>query len=216
MLPVALAAVVAVGGWIPNRALSVTTPQKTTTQAGSQAARLTAYILKRRPAAKPYAARLARAIITQSKRVGLDPAALAAVAWVESRYLRTAKGSAQEVGLYQLMRSDVRMAASWAKLRPTAPPWRSLSREAFTEALRDVEISTYLAADELAGVVAWCKRARHRVNRWQVGDPLGQHRHRYQIDRVAHHNSGAKWPRRGYLRALRYTYKQIRKVLNGR
>lgn len=188
--------------------------------------RLESYILKRQPKAKAYAARLARSIIVQSKRVGLDPAALAAVGWVESHYQTHVVGPAGSEGLFQLRRADARMAASWARLRPTAPPWRSLSREAVTAALRDVEISAYLAADELAGVRSWCRRAGHRIGRrhgpWtRLLGGVGVYRiqaqkHRYAIDRLGHHQTGPRWPQQDYLRALRYTYWQIRKVLRGR
>lgn len=176
--------------------------------------RLEAYILKRQPRAAPYAARLARAIITQSKRVGLDPAALAALGWVESRYRTDAIGPAGSRGIFQLRASDARMAASWARLRPTAPPWRRLSLEAIREAFRDVEVGTYLAADELAGVMAWCRRARHRVWRWAPAS-RDRRRHRYQVDRLGHHQTGPRWPKRSYLRSLRYTYRQIKRHLNG-
>lgn len=196
------------------------------TPAATPTDRLAAYILKRQPTARAYAARLARSIIVQSKRVGLDPAALAAVMWVESRFDRKAKGSAQEVGLAQLMRSDVRLAASWARLRPHAPPWRLLSREAATEALRDIKVSTYLAADELAGVQSWCRRAGHRIGRqhgprlWVLGldgvHRLQARKHRHRVDRLGHHQAGGNWPRRRYLRALRHAYRQIKRALNGK
>ncbi len=191
-------------------------PPVSTQASTTKADRLTAYIVKRQPKAKPYATRLARAIITQSKRVGLDPAALAALAWVESRYRVEAVGPVGSRGIFQLRASDARMAASWARLRPMASPWHRLSLEAIREVFRDVETSTYLAADELAGVVAWCRRARHRVQRWQVGDQLGRRRHRYHIDRLGHHQTGPRWPKRSYLRSLRYTYKQIKRHLNAR
>ncbi len=168
--------------------------------------RLTAYISKRQPRAKPYARTLARSILRESKRVGIDPAVMVAVAWIESRFNRRMRGSAKEEGLYQLMRSDSRMVTSWARLYPTKPTWRSLSREAVIEALRDVQISTYLAADELAGVAAWCRRAGHRI---------GYH-HKHPIDRYGHHQSGPKPSRPSYLRALRWQYRKAQAVLRAR
>ena len=186
--------------------------------------RLTAYIVKRQPKAQPYALVLARSILRESKRVQIDPAVMVAVAWVESRFDVRAKGSAQEQGLYQLMRSDYRMAASWARLHPTEPPWGKLSREAITRALRDVVTSTYLAADELAAVMAWCRKAGHRIGRgappiWILGID-GVHRihsrrqyHTRSIDRVGHHQSGARMPLPGYIRALRHAYKRAKAVI---
>lgn len=190
--------------------------------------RLAEYITKRQPKAEPYAQRLARAIVREARRVRLEPAALAAVAWVESRFDRRARGSAHEYGLWQLIRSDYRMAASWARLRPKGVPWRRLSRAAVIGALRDVDVSAYLAADELAGVRAWCRRAGHRISarwiapRWVLGiDGVhrmhgGRRAHAQEIDRLAHHQSGPRWPLRGYTRALRAEYRRIQQVIRGR
>ena len=190
--------------------------------------RLTNYIIKRsKGKATPYALTLARSILRESKRVGIEPAVMVAIGWVESRFIRTVRGSAGEYGIFQSMRSDVRMPSSWARLRPNSPAWKKLSKEAMVRALRDIKISTYLIADELAALRVWCIRAGHRIGRgtpplWLMG-PDGVHRqhkrkryHRHPVDRYGHHNSGPKQPPLRYLRALRWQYRKAQRIINAR
>jgi len=194
----------------------------------TQADRLAAYISKRQPLARSYARLLASQTIAAGKRHSIKPATLLAVAWVESRFKRCAKGKAGEYGLWQLRPRDARMARGWAWLQrsglvPGFPvsPWRQLSLRVKRRALHDIKVSAELAATELAAVRAWCRRAGHRIGRgarrWVKGadgvNRLTARRHGHWIDRFGHHQTGGRWPRGYYVRGLRREYSRIRRAI---
>jgi hypothetical protein len=185
--------------------------------ASPQADRLAGYIVTRQRAAKPYAPLLARRILAEGKAHGIRPAALAAVAYVESRFQRWVTSKTGDRGIFQLRTTDYRIPVAWLRLRaagltPGYPdaPWRRVPVRAKWRALRDIRISTALAAAELAGVRAWCRRAGHRVSSWRKGA------HRHWIDRYGHHQTGPRWPLGYYVRMLRREYQRIRRVLRTR
>jgi hypothetical protein len=177
--------------------------------------RLETYIVSRQRTARPYARLLAQRVLVEGKRHKIRPAALLAVAYVESRFQRWVVSRTGDRGLWQLRTSDYRIPGAWSRLRaaglvPGYPsrPWRRLPLRARYRALRDVRVSAALAAAELAGVRAWCRRAGHRVSSWRSG-----RYHRHWIDRYGHHQTGPRWPLGYYVRALRREYRRIRRVI---
>lgn len=152
----------------------------------------------------------------EGKRRGLDPIALLAVAWVESGYQswRTLKGDGSH-GIYQIIGGhpgprEARALLSGctkpgepceapevAKRRRKTGPWSK--RE-----LRDVVISTYLAAYEIQRHIAVCHRRRHKPHR---------HPHCRGIQwltRWGHFNAGYNNPRWYYLSRLCKRYRILK------
>lgn len=199
-------------------ALTATTP----------ADRLAKYIVARQPKARPYARLLASEVIRQGRHHKIRPAVLLAIAWAESRFIRTVRGSAHEYGLWQLRADDYRLPKAWDRLRRAKltkwypdSPWRKLPARAQQRAMASIKVGAALAAAELAGVRAWCRKAGHRVGRgsprWVKGRDgvhrLTAHRHRHWIDRFGHHQTGPRWPLRYYVRMLRREYKRISRAM---
>jgi hypothetical protein len=190
--------------------------------------RLAVYITKRQPRARTYSTQLAQRVVAEGKRHKIRPAVLLAIAWTESRYLIRARGRAREHGLWQIMARDYRLPAAWTRLRGLGwlrgypvGPWRKLPATVQRRALTSIRVGTALAAAELAGVRAWCRKAGHRIGRgtprWIRG-PDGVHRltartHGHWIERFGHHQTGPRWPRGYYVRMLRREYRRISLVL---
>lgn len=187
--------------------------------------KLAAYIIARQPRARPYAALMAARVLTEGKQHRIRPAALIAVAWVESRFRRDVVSRTADYGLWQLRATDYRMPSAWRRLwragllpaGMVGAPWWRMPATARWRALKDVRVSAALAAAELAGVRAWCRRAGHRVNEerdWRL-DHRGRWKrvHAQEIDRFGHHLTGSRWPRSWYVKGLRREYRRIRRAL---
>lgn len=182
--------------------------------------RLAAHIVRVQPLARAYSVELARRIFVESAAFGLDPAIMAAIAWIESDYKTGARNSRDgSYGLWQLMARDSYMSRAWASLRragrTTGYPrrsWWGLGARLRWRAMRDVHISTYMAHYEIREALRICGRMGHRVSRWA---PVRRPRrfHRSRLDRYGHFNSGNRWPFPRYLRALEHRTKLIRRVL---
>ncbi len=175
--------------------------------APSQSDRLAAYIVKRSPKAKPTAKTTARAIVLEAKRHRLDVPLFAAIAYRESAFSPKTRSRRYEFGLWQLWPRSKALRGAWAALRAPGvvqgypdSPWRKLSRAARRRAVRDIGISTYLAAWLLRWII---DRARCR----RQGKP-------HEI--YAHYHSGPR-PRHKvwYARRLRLEARRIRRALNG-
>lgn len=186
--------------------------------------RLAAFIVKTQPRAKGYAKVLARRIVLESRAHGLDPAIMAAIAWIESDYRTRARNSRDgSHGLWQLMARDSYMSRAWAELRragrtagyPAASWWRIGARNRI-RAMRDIRLSTYMAHVEIREAIRICKRMGHRVSRWRSSFGAAPPRlfHRDRLERYGHFNSGNRWPLRRYIRALRHRTKLIRNALS--
>lgn len=157
------------------------------------------------PRARPYSDQLARSILGESRRHGLDPAVVTAIAWTESFFQRRPRGGAGEIGLWQLLPGRS-LARRWELLRATRPRlmvgtqgWYRMSRRARRSAAERVEIGTALVALALV-------QARKLCRRWG-------HRHRAGSDSYAHYNTGGPWLRPGYRRVLKYRAEAIRRAL---
>ncbi len=169
----------------------------------------------------------------EARRRGLDPVGLLAVAGVESGYQswRT-HGKDGSHGIYQIIgshpgprearalllgcRPTVKQLAAYGRLwrlrgqgEPCEAPEVAERRVRFGPwtrgELRDVTVSTYLAAYEVARHVAVCHRRRHKVHR---------HPHCRGIQwltRWGHYNSGWHKPRWYYVSRLRKQYRALKK-----
>lgn len=191
--------------------------------------RLNAFILKRQPRAKIYAGLLAERIFIEAKRHGMKVHELASVSWIESDYNVRCKGKAGEHGVWQLMPWEHGMAVAWKWLqahpkefpivkRWPGRPWRKM-RKRRIKVLRDIRASTYLAAYSIQRHVRMCRRLGHRVGKFRCNKPfLNQcsKRHKYEMDRIGHYNSGISWPKAHYLRKLRGRSRLIKRVIDGK
>ena len=207
--------------------------------ATSPADRLAAFIVKRNATARPYAGELARRIMVEAKRHGLQAHELAAVAWIESDFRRGLRGRAYEIGIWQLRPFDHGMGIGWQflKSRPAEfpivrnlhsdqdkarrlfdLPWRSLRWKYRRKVLDDVRAGTYLGAYSIRRHVQMCRRLGHRVGRWRCSKTFINkcpQVHRHEIDRLGHYNSGVGWPKAAYLRKLRWRSRAIGRAING-
>jgi hypothetical protein len=191
--------------------------------------RLAAFIVRRQPEAKPYAAELAQRIFVEGKRRSIPPEVMAAIGWIESDYRRGLRGAKGEIGLWQLgaTRGDHRIPQAWHELTRAAEfadwpivkrlgsrPWSALRKRQREAVLDDVRAGTYIVGLELWSVRRTCYRMRARGHvsggvKWRRSN---WYRHRGP-DVYAHYNSGVRPPRVGYLRKLRRRSKIIRRVL---
>jgi hypothetical protein len=129
-------------------------PDYTTLPAPTRHGRLRDYISRINPAAHSYAGELAGAILHESRRWDLDPHLMTAIVWTESYFQRRAPGSSGERGAWQIMPGLSYLPRAYDALRaamgglPGYPPdgWETLSREWRETVLRDLTLSTYLAA----------------------------------------------------------------------
>jgi soluble lytic murein transglycosylase-like protein len=170
----------------------------------SRAAKLTAYIVRVNPKARPTAAKLARAILREAKRFRLDPALLAAIAHNESWFDVRARGKSYEYGAFQLWWRASYLGPAWTQLRATLGSlpgypdvgWSKLGRRLQIRACRDPDLSAYLAAYLLAYHMRRCPR---RLGRYRC---------------AAAYNSG-NWRkvRRAYRYKLRRWARAIRQAL---
>jgi len=183
---------------------------------------LTQYIAERNPAATPYAAELAVALKSAAAAHDLDWRALAAVAWIESRYVRTVGGKAHESGVMQVRTVDLGLSTPWGRLRRAGKvpkkwdrPWRQINRRTRVVILQDIPITTYLGAWCIAQAIRICRRLGHRVGPYkgQRLSQLGRRYHRDNLERWGHYNSGIRMPRRGYMRALRKELARIKRLV---
>jgi len=177
---------------------------------------LTEYIATRNPAAAPYATELAVALKSAAAAHDLDWRALAAVAWIESRYVRTVGGKAHESGVMQVRTVDLGLSTPWGRLRRAGKvpkkwdrPWRQINRRTRVVILQDIGLTTYLGAWCIAQAIRICKRLGHgmgaasRSRKWHI----------HWLERWGHYNSGIGWPRRGYMRALKKEYSRIKSMV---
>jgi hypothetical protein len=187
--------------------LSLTTGEPVTIyRQTTQAELLAAKIARVNPRARPYAHRLASAIVLEAGRHELDPAILAAIAWTESYFQRRPSGRDGEIGLWQLLPGRS-LARRWAHLQHTRPtlmaghrlPWYRMARRERRRAAEGIEVGTALLA--LAVV-----EARRLCRRWG-------HKHPHDSDTYAHYNTGGPWLRPGYRRVLRYRAESIRRAM---
>ena len=186
------------------------------------AVQLSDYIVKRNPKAVRYSMELAVSLIAAANAHKIDWRALAAVAWVESRFTRTARGRSQEVGVMQVRTVDIGLDPAWERLRASGrtaqhpdKPWRRMSRIERARVLLDIPLSTYMGAWAISEAVRVCRRLGHRTAPYKGGRlmQLGRRYHRDWLHRWGHYNSGNRWPKPGYSRALRREYERIRKKI---
>lgn len=186
-------------------------------------AKLAAFIVARQKGTRResevtgYSETLARVILSEARRNRIPVTTLAAIGWTESHYWRKAKGRSYEYGVWQLWPYSSVIRKAWGILRRqkrigTYPdrPWAKLTFKTRREILGDVVRSTALAALVLRLILQWCKR-NHRIHPSRL---LGSKRHRYELDRAAHYNSGTAWPRRGYQARLRYYRRRVQGALS--
>lgn len=197
--------------------------------ASSPADRLAAFIVKRNRKAASYAPLLARRILVEAKRHQLKAHQFAAVAWIESDFDRLCSGRHGEHGVWQLRPWDHGMSDGWALLqkhpsefpivkRWLGMPWSRMRRRR-RDVLRDIRASTYLAGMSIVRHVSMCRRLGHRVGLFRCRSAFinqCQKWHRYEMDRIAHYNSGISWPRSAYLRKLRGRSRVIKRILEGK
>lgn len=166
-------------------------PDYATLPAPTREGRLRDYISRINPAAHSYADELAGAILTESKRWGLSPHMMTAIVWSESYFQRRAPGSSGERGPWQIIPRLSYLPRAYDALRaamgglPGYPVdgWATLPRKWRETVLRDITLSTYLAAY----LMAYHKR-----------------RCRYPTTArcYARYNSGNARVRRGYVHTL--------------
>lgn len=163
--------------------------------------RLAEYITGINPDAAPYARPLARAILAEAKRHKLDPAYLAAIAHTESHFRLTAKGRWFESGVWQIWPWAPYLKDSWERLRVTKPglrgfpnvSWGKLPRKVKIKVSMDPARSTFLAAHLLAHIRRSCRRPNSARCYARYNRPSA--------------------PRAGYIRAIRFRARRIRKTL---
>ena len=162
---------------------------------------LARYIVRINHKVKPAEAlTLAKRIVIEARRHGLDLPLFAAIAHTESHFRVDCKGRSYEHGYWQLWPWAQWLAPSWDRLRavmrglPGWPDkdWGKLGRKLQIKASRDPVIATYLAAHLLARHVHG-KAPTARL--------------------YARYNSGNPRVRPFYVRALRRRSKAIRAVL---
>lgn len=165
----------------------------------------------------------------ESRRHGLRVEWLAAVAIVESDFNRNARGKAGEHGLWQVMVTEHGIANAWDWMRNQpkgfplamrwgAIPWRKLGKRR-VKVLRSIPEGAYIAAYAIKAHAELCRRLGHRVGPSRCKSAFINRcpkRHRFAVDRLGHWQSGVSWPKRGYLRRLRYWSKKIKAKLEGR
>ena len=184
-----------------------------------------AYRVKMRRPHDPRIDLLAQRIVAEAKRHKLDPIVLATVAWIESDYTFRPRSPRGEQGLWQLVPwdSSIRKSAkkNYGCLPPAqAPAWqrkawprrfkryrcdapdvgkrrRTTGHWSYSE-LRDVYISTYVAADHLRRHIT----ASTHVRRWGLRSLSGYQRGlmvKYPdydwmtLERACHYNWGTRY-----------------------
>lgn len=184
---------------------------------------------------EPYARELARAIVREAHRRGLDPVALAVVGWIESDWQswRTRAGDGSH-GVFQLIAKHKgpreaavlllgcqpgprisRLWRSWwprrGKGEPCEAPEVAARRRKLgpwsTAELRDPVISAYVAAYEIRRHILSCHARRHKPHRHPACKGLGW------LTRYSHYNSGWNPPRWYYLKRLCERYKTLRREI---
>jgi hypothetical protein len=166
-----------------------------------------------------YAHRLAERIVLEAKRNRISVVAFATIAWIESWFWPGVEGTSDETGVWQIWPHSKAVRQEWDALRKQKRigifpdlPWRRLGRKMQRRVLGTVDVSTALAARIVRRLLRWC-RAKHKV----YSDPLlGSRRHKYEIDRYGHYNSGRRWPKPVYYFQLRRRSRTLRKVLHAR
>ena len=150
-----------------------------------------------------YARPLVKEIYKQSKRTGIDPTVLAAIAWNESWFDKDATGDSHEKGIWQIWPWVSILGSSWAAIRRSGlignVPWSRFILRDRQDLISDLEVGTWFAADILVVVSSYCVARKHD--------------HRRPTDKNAHYNSGYKYPRPGYSRFLWDRVRVIRKVI---
>jgi hypothetical protein len=191
--------------------------------------RLEAFIIKRQPKARAYAGELSKRIIIESKRHGIPPHVLAAIAYIESDFNPNVNGKAGEFGAFQVMRNESGIDDAWDWLRSHpkgfalatkwgAMPWRKLGRQQVA-VLRSVAEGTYIAAMAIKRHWHLCRRLGHRVGRFRCNKQFISQCPKYHpqaVDRWATWNSGVGWPKAHYLRKLRWRSRRIKRILGGK
>ena len=165
------------------------------------ATKLSAFIVKTNPRARPYAKRLATAIVREARRHRIPVDLLAAVGWAESWYKSHLFGRDGEVGLWQLVPRLDYHHESWAQYVQVTygqtgfgdEGWGKLSKLKRAMALNDIDVGTYMAAHLLAYHLRRCGRPSATC--------------------AARFNSGNPVVRPGYRNALRRYSRRIRRAL---
>lgn len=159
------------------------------------------------------AKRLSRAILRESKRSGIPPLALTAVAEIESSYGYWVRGKVGELGIFQLIQGDYGPRKALRKIPPDVKRWR-LGKGNWTkrELQKSIRIQTYVAAYEIKLHVKHCK-----MRRWGHGSLFKSSHTRSLgnapriLGRIGHYNSGPRIPRRNYLRKLARAWRGIKR-----
>jgi len=171
---------------------------------------------------------MSQRMLLEANRHGLPLASFVAVAWVESDFNRFARGKHGEVGAFQAMQREHGIEDSWDWMRNHpkgfalamkwgAIPWGRLGHKRVT-VLRSVAEGTYIAARAIKAHTELCRRLGHRVGPGHCKSAFINRcpkRHRYEIDRIGHFNSGIRWPYPGYLRKLRRRAKAVARWMKG-
>lgn len=119
-----------------------------------------------------YAHDLADAILTESLVRALEPTLMVAIAWTESNFERQLPvGRAGEVGIWQIIPGDW-LGPCYDEIRGLTTSWGGLSLRARRSLLRNVRISTYLAACIVAYHLRTCPLHEARCYAaYQTGTP---------------------------------------------
>ena len=120
----------------------------------TQAEKLAGYIVTIYHGADSYAPELAERIIYEAEHFGLDVALLAAIAYNESWYQLSAKGTSGERGLWQVLPDS---------------DWRKMSRADQRHWTRHIVISTWRAASIVAHHAARCGHSAACYCHYQSG-----------------------------------------------
>jgi hypothetical protein len=169
--------------------------------------KMAAHLIKVNKKSFLYARPLVKEIYKQSKRTGIDPTVFAAIAWNESWFDKDATGDSHEKGIWQIWPWVGFLPQAWAFLRRKgvvvngvrSVSWGRLSLKDRQYLIADLEVGTWFAADILSNVSSYCV--------------LKKHDHRRPTDKYAHYNSGYKYPRPGYSRALWNRVRIMRAVI---